>query len=296
MTDFDVTRISRHFYAGDGLRLHFLEYGLRIAPATPVVCLPGLTRTAEDFDRLAQAIVGAANGPRRRVIAIDYRGRGRSDWDPDWSRYNMQVEQQDILATLAAAEITNAIFIGTSRGGLHIMLLAAAQPRLLRAAVINDIGPVIEPAGLLRIKSYVGKLPPLASWSEAVDFLRHSACLHFTNVPEADWETYARQTFAEEDGRFRLRYDPALARTLDAFTPDAPPPEPLWPQFAALAGIPVLGIRGEHSDLLSPATFAEMGRRHPAFQSLVVEGQGHPPLLLDGPTISAITNFVARLP
>ncbi|HXF86783.1 MAG TPA: alpha/beta hydrolase [Xanthobacteraceae bacterium] len=296
MTDLSVSRISRHFYARDGLRLHFLEYGLRTAPATPVVCLPGLTRTAEDFDRLARAIAGAASAPRRRVVAVDYRGRGGSDWDPDWSHYNLAVEQEDILATLAAAEVTEAIFVGTSRGGLHIMLLAAARPQLLRGAVINDIGPQIEPAGLLRIKSYIGKLPPLTSWSEAIDFLRHNACLHFTSVPAEDWDAYARQTFAEEGGRFRLRYDPALARTLDAFTPESPPPEPLWPQFEALAGIPVLGLRGEHSDLLSSETFAEMGRRHPAFQSLVVEGQGHPPLLLDAPTISAIANFVARLP
>jgi pimeloyl-ACP methyl ester carboxylesterase len=296
MTDLSVSRISRHFYAHDGLRLHFLEYGLRTAPATPVVCLPGLTRTAEDFDRLARAIAGAANGPRRRVLAVDYRGRGGSDWDPDWSHYNLAVEQEDILATLAAAEVTDAIFVGTSRGGLHIMLLATARPQLLRGAVINDIGPLIERAGLMRIKSYIGKLPTLTSWSEAIDFLRQSACLHFTNVPAADWESYARQTFAEEDGRFRLRYDPALARTLDTFTPEAPPPEPLWPQFEALASIPVLGIRGERSDLLSAETFAEMGRRHPAFQSLVVEGQGHPPLLLDAPTISTIANFIARLP
>ncbi len=296
MTDSGVSRISRHFYAPDGLRLHFLEYGLRSAPATPVICLPGLTRTADDFDRLARAICGAADGRRRRVVAVDYRGRGGSDWDPDWSHYNLQVEHQDILATLAAAEVSSAIFIGTSRGGLHIMLLAAAQLALLRAAVINDIGPVIEPAGLMRIKSYVGKLPALTSWGEAIDFLRQSACLHFTNVPEADWEAYARQTFAEENGRFRLRYDPALARTLDGLTPESPPPEPLWPQFEALASVPVLGIRGEHSDILSPATFAEMGRRHPAFQSLLVEGQGHPPLLLDTPTISAIASFVARFP
>jgi pimeloyl-ACP methyl ester carboxylesterase len=296
MTESEVARISRHFYAPDGLRLHFLEYGSRTAPATPVVCLPGLTRPADDFDRLAQAIAGSAGGPRRRVLAVDYRGRGRSDWDPDWSHYSLPVEHQDILATLAAAEVTSAVFVGTSRGGLHIMLLAAANPALVRAAVINDIGPVIEPAGLLRIKSYVGKLPPLTSWRQAVDFLRQGACRDFANVPEADLETYARQTFAEESGRFRLRYDPALAHTLENFTPESPPPEPLWPQFEALANVPLLGIRGEHSDILSPATFAEMARRHPTFQSLVVEGQGHPPLLLDAPTISTIANFVAQVP
>jgi len=290
----DVNRISRFALASDGLRLHYLEYGPRFDPQTPVVCLPGLTRSAEDFDRLARGLAAPPGGRRRRILALDYRGRGRSGWDPDWTHYNPIIEQQDILATLAAAEVTNAIFIGTSRGALHIMMLGAAQPLLMRAAVINDIGPVIEPAGLMRIKSYVGKLPPLASWNDAVDFLRQNACAHFTDISEADWDTYARMTFAEENGQFKLRYDPALARTLDAVTADSPM-LPLWPQFEALANIPVFGIRGENSDILSPATFAEMSARHPAFEALVVKGQGHPPLLLDDPTNSAIVDFVDRI-
>jgi pimeloyl-ACP methyl ester carboxylesterase len=291
----EVTRISRLVRSSDRLRLHYLEYGPRFDPAPPVVCLPGLTRSAEDFDRLARALAAPPDGRRRRVLALDYRGRGRSDWDQDWTHYNPQIEHADILATLAAAEVTSAIFIGTSRGGLHIMLLAAAQPALLRAAVISDIGPVVEMAGLLRIKSYVGKLPALASWKQAIAFLRHSACLHFTDVPDTDWQTYARQTFAEQNGKFQLRYDPALARTLESITPDTPLP-PMWQQFEALRHIPVMGIRAENSDLLSAATFAEMARRHPAFRALEVKGQGHPPLLLDAPTIAAIVEFVDRVP
>jgi pimeloyl-ACP methyl ester carboxylesterase len=293
-TSLEANRTSRTALASDGLRLHYLEYGPRFDLQIPVVCLPGLTRSAEDFDRIARVLAAAPNGRGRRVLALDYRGRGRSDWDPDWTHYNLQVEHQDILATLAAAEVTNAIFIGTSRGGLHIMMLGALQPLLMRGAVINDIGPVVEMAGVMRIKSYVGKLPPLSSWKDAIDLLRKSACAYFTDVSREDWETYARQTFAEEGGRFALRYDPALARTLDAVTVDAPMP-PLWPQFEALAGIPVLGIRGENSDILSPETFAEMGRRHPRFEACVVKGQGHAPLLLDAPTISAIAEFVGRI-
>jgi pimeloyl-ACP methyl ester carboxylesterase len=290
----EVNRISRYASASDGLRLHYLEYGSPSDPATPVVCLPGLTRSAEDFDRLARMLAAPASGRGRRVLALDYRGRGRSGWDSDWQRYNLQVEQADILALLAAAEVTNAIWLGTSRGGLHIMLLAAARPELLRGAVINDIGPAIDTAGLLRIKSYVGKLPPLASWQDAIALLRAGACLHFTNLSDADWEMYARLTFAESNGQFRLRYDPALARTLDAITAESPMPN-LWPQYETLANKPVLGIRGENSDILSPATFAEMGKRNSAFQALVVKGQGHAPLLLDAPTITAITDFVDRV-
>jgi pimeloyl-ACP methyl ester carboxylesterase len=291
----EVNRISRFAHSFDGLRLHFLEYGPRSDPQTPVVCLPGLTRSAEDFDRLARVLATPPSGRRRRVLALDYRGRGRSDWDLDWTHYNLQVEHADILATLAAAEVANAIFIGTSRGGLHVMLLAAAQPSLIRGAVINDIGPAIEFAGVMRIKSYVGKLPPLTSWKNAIDFLRQNACAHFTNVTDSDWDTYARMTFVEERGQIKLRYDPTLARTLDAVTPDAPMPE-LWPQFEALANVPVLGIRGENSDILSPAIFAQMAARHPAFEKLIVAGQGHPTLLLDTPTNSAIAEFIERIP
>jgi pimeloyl-ACP methyl ester carboxylesterase len=276
-------------------RLHYLEYGSRHTSAPTVVCLPGLTRNAEDFDRLARVLAAPAGGRGRRVLALDYRGRGESGWDKDWRHYDLRFEQLDILETLTAADVTNAIFIGTSRGGLHIMLLAATRPSLLRGAVLNDIGPVVDITGLMRIKSYVGKQPRLKTWKEAIDFLRQGACLHFTNVNDADWKTYARQTFALKNGRIKLRYDPALARTLDAITPESPLPE-LWPQFEALKNVPVLGIRGENSDILSPSTFAEMRKRHPAFEQFVVKEQGHAPLLLDEPTISAIAEFVARVP
>jgi len=288
-------RISRFAFAPDGLRLHYFEYRSKFDPGAPVVCLPGLARTAEDFDRLARVLAAPGSGRRRRVLALDYRGRGDSAWDPDWTHYNLRVEHLDILATLTAAEVTNAIFIGTSRGGMHVMVLAAAAPLLLRGAVINDIGPVIEISGLMRIKGYVGNLSPLSSWKEAVELFRRMAGAHFTNVSDADWETYARQTFVEDHGRLQLRYDPALARTLEAVNADAQSPE-MWPQFEALANVPVLGIRGENSDILSPATFAEMAKRHPNFKSLIVKGQGHAPLLLDAPTISAIAEFVGRVP
>jgi pimeloyl-ACP methyl ester carboxylesterase len=293
--DSGVNRISRFTFAPDGLRLHYFEYGSKFDPGTPVVCLPGLARTADDFDRLARVLAAPATGQRRRILALDYRGRGSSAWDPDWTHYSLQTEHEDILTTLAAAEVTHAIFIGTSRGGLHVMALAATRPSLIRGAIINDIGPVIEPLGLMRIKSYVGNLPPLTSWKDAVDWLRKGASAHFTNVAETDWQTYARLTFSENGGQFQFRYDPALARTLETISADSPPPE-FWPQFEALANVPVLGLRGENSDLLSPATFAEMGKRHPAFQALIVKGQGHPALLLDTPTILAIADFVGRIP
>jgi len=274
------------------LRLHYLDYNTDGGGGTAVVCLPGLSRTAEDFDRLARSLAAPSGGRRQRVLSLDYRGRGLSGWDADPMHYALPVEHTDILTVLDAAGVASAVFIGTSRGGLHTMMMAAMQPQRLRAAVLNDIGPVIERAGVMRIKGYVGRLPSLRSWDDAVGLLRKTVGAHFTSLSDAEWEMFARLTYREEGGVFRLPYDPQLARTLDATTEDSPLPD-MWPQFEALANIPVLAIRGENSDILSAGTLADMARRHLRFQAHVVKGQGHPPLLLDAPTIAVIEAFVS---
>jgi pimeloyl-ACP methyl ester carboxylesterase len=274
----------------DGLRLHYVDHGPRDAATTPVVCLPGLTRSAEDFERLAQAL--AARG--RRVLALDYRGRGLSDWDPDWRRYCLDVEEADILATLEAAGVANAVVVGTSRGGLHAMRLAAHRPDILRAAVVNDIGPVIDADGLRRIKTYVGKLPSVASLPIALVALKLVAGQQFTALTQDEWEIFARSTFAEkEGGGLDLRYDPELSHALDSVGPNSGPVL-FWDEWKALTAFPTLVIRGGNSDLLSPETFAAMGDRNPLVERITVEGQGHAPLLLDAPTIETIAGFIER--
>lgn len=280
-----------HFIsAPDGLKLHYVEYGSSLDPGTPVVCLPGLTRTVEDFAVLAPAL--AFNGKRRRrVLALDYRGRGLSERDKDWSNYSVPVENADILSLLTAVGVSKAIVVGTSRGGLHAMTFAATRPTLLKAVVLNDVGPVVEPLGLMRIKSYVGKLPAPRNWAEAVDILKTTMSAHFTGLSAQDWDDYARTTFVEKDGKIVGRSDPKLAKTLDAVGPDMPRIE-LWPQFEALAQVPVLVVRGENSDLLSDETFQEMQKRSPNCQGWVTPGQGHAPLLADAPTIARIQDFV----
>ncbi len=280
---------SRFIHAADDLRLHYLDYGAPNAARLPLVCLPGLARTADDFWRVAEA------AQDRRVLALDYRGRGRSEWDKDWRRYDLAVEQADILAVLADAEVTRAVFLGTSRGGLHTMRIAKARPALVRAAILNDIGPKIEREGLLRIKRYVGKLPPLLRLAEAVALMRMTAAPQFAGVSAEEWEIYARQTFVERDGRVELRYDPALNHTLDAVTPDTEFEE-FWEPFEALAKVPILALRGETSDILSPEVFDEMARRAPLLERHTVPGQGHAPLLLDQPTIGRIMAFLDASP
>lgn len=279
---------SHHFRSADGLTLHYREYKPAGEPAlTPVVCLPGLTRTASDFALLARALAGSRTAPRR-VLAFDYRGRGLSDHAQDWRQYDLPTERSDLLIGLEHAGIPSAHFIGTSRGGLHVMALAPTHPELIRAVVLNDIGPVIEQDGLVRIKSYVGAAPDPGSIEEAVARLQRGAGAHF-DLSEPEWRYFAMTTFGGEDG-LKVRYDPDLARTLDALDLARGFPE-LWPQFDALAPAPLLAIRGDRSDLLSPSTFATMIARWPACQGWTVEGQGHAPLLADEPTVARIHAF-----
>ena len=200
----------------------------------PAVCLAGLTRNSADFGPLASALAAGHAGKKRRVLALDYRGRGLSDYDPDWKNYSLAVENSDVLSILTALEIDAAIFIGTSRGGLHTMLLSATRPAVLRGAVLNDIGPVLEPRGMARIRGYVGKLPAPRSIPDAVDLLKEMMSERFNGLSEADWEAYAKITFTDAVGRIGPRYDQNLMKTLIGLDLEQPLPS-MWPQFDGLA-------------------------------------------------------------
>lgn len=283
--------VSRFVRASDGLVLHARVYGAAPDRAWPVVCLPGLARTAHDFHALARLLASDPERPRR-VIALDYRGRGLSARDRNWRNYDVQVEMGDVLAVLAALGVGEAAVVGTSRGGLIAMALAAARPALLKAVVLNDIGPVVDGKGLIRIRGYVGKLPMPKTWDEAIDALQRLQGAQFPGLDREGWTTLARGTWTErEDGTLALAYDPALTKTLEALDLERSPP-PLWPLYEGLGHVPVLAVRGAHSDILSPATLAEMTARHPAAQAHVVEGQGHAPLL-EGALARRIADFIA---
>jgi pimeloyl-ACP methyl ester carboxylesterase len=285
---------NRFFSASDGLRLHLRDYGSPLDPGLTVVCLPGLTRNAADFGPLASALAsGLAGGRRRRVLALDYRGRGLSDYDRDWKNYSLPVENDDILSVLTAAGVERAIFVGTSRGGLHAMLLSATRPTAIAGVVLNDVGPVLEPRGLARIRSYVGKLPPPTSEADAIDLLKRLMSQQFNGLSESDWAAFAKISFADDKGRYGARYDPNLMKAIEVFDLEQPPPA-LWAQFDGLRNVPLMIIRGGNSDLFSPDTLAEMARRHPGCETYVVEGQGHAALLLDAASIEKIASFVAR--
>ncbi len=231
--------------AQDGLRLHVCEYGLRTAPTLPVVCLPGLARTVADFDSLAPFLANDRRG--RRVIAIDSRGRGQSDYDKNPENYNVATELGDVVTILAALGIGQAVFVGSSRGGLLTMLLAVSHPTAIAGAVLHDIGPVIEPKGLARIKSYVGKLPQPRSFAEGSEILRRLFSAQFPKLTAQDWLTAARRTWKTSNGELAPTYDIRLAQTLSEIDIERPLP-PMWAEFGALARVPVLVIRGGNSD------------------------------------------------
>lgn len=280
-----------YFTSRDGLRLYGRHYRAATPSGTrPVVCLAGLTRNSRDFHSVALALSQEHASPRD-VFTLDTRGRGFSENDDNWKNYAVPVEMQDVIDFMTMLELREAGIIGTSRGGLIAMVLAAAQPTLVGAVVLNDIGPVIEMEGLARIAGYVGRVPLPKNWADATRIVRDLAQRDFPNITDADAEDIAHQFFNEKNGKPVSSYDSKLAKCLSVL--DGPMPK-LWPQFEALKRLPLLVIRGGNSDLLSEETVEEMQRRHPNMTSITVPAEGHAPLLRDVPTISAIASFFAK--
>jgi pimeloyl-ACP methyl ester carboxylesterase len=265
-------------HAPDGIRIHARDYGERASERLPVVCLAGLSRNARDFHALAESLSQHRHRPRR-VVAIDYRGRGRSDWDPNWQNYDVRIETTDILAVLDALGVAEAVFVGTSRGGLCTMALSAMRPGALRGAVLNDVGPVLEATGLLRIRQTVGKLPPPRSLEEAADMLRRTSDARFPALSDEDWLALAAGSWrtpiagAKPGAPLEPSFDPAIMRPLADLDLEAPLP-PLWPLFDALAHVPVLAIRGESGMMPQEP---ELRARFPHLKMSVhtVPGTGH---------------------
>jgi pimeloyl-ACP methyl ester carboxylesterase len=278
-----------HFTSRDGLRLYARHYPVAGARRRPLVCLAGLTRNSRDFHDLARALA-TPDADGRNVYALDYRGRGRSQHDPNWRNYSILIELNDVLDFMIVKGLQHAAVIGTSRGGILAMLMAVIRPAAVGAVILNDIGPVIEPDGLARIAAYVGRVPLPADWAEATRMVRDINRRQFPAVPEGQWAELARQYFNDDNGLPTPAYDPALAKALAQMT--AIPG--LWPQFAALANVPMLVLRGEHSDILSAATLQDMHQRHPRLEAVTVSGEGHAPLLKDAHSIRTIADFLQR--
>ncbi|WP_075215901.1 alpha/beta fold hydrolase [Mongoliimonas terrestris] len=279
--------------AADGTRLGGTIREPAGAAGRPVLCLPGLTRNGRDFETLAAAL--SSGDHPRTVVTMDFRGRGRSAY-ADPATYRPDVEAADVVAGLDSLGIETPAIVGTSRGGIVTMILAATAPARVGPVVLNDIGPVIETAGLAAIASRMNLTlgHAITTWDEAVADLKATMGLTFTTLSDEDWTAVARAMYREDaDGRPVLDYDPRLFDAFATFDPAKGLP-PFWPAYLALGDRPVMVIRGEASDLLSEATVAEMAAKLPHVTVLRVPHQGHAPTLTDAPTIAAVRAFLDR--
>jgi pimeloyl-ACP methyl ester carboxylesterase len=292
-TEDDLRPRELHYSAADGLKLFARDYGDPVSPWLPVVCLSGLARTGRDFHLLALHLAQHRHRPRR-VIVFDYRGRGRSEWDPDPTGYNPLTELSDVLTGMAALGIGRAAIVGTSRGGIIGMLMALGHPAAVAGLVLNDVGPALEARGLARIKSYVGRTPTPDDWHDAAQILRRLHSGQFTEWNDADWDFFARLTYRDEAGSPVADYDPALANALAGIELDQPIPT-MWDEFRALRDIPVLVVRGANSDLLAAETVARMAAEHPRLDTVTVAGEGHAPLFRRSSMLARISAFITAI-
>lgn len=271
------------FTTKDGTKLAYQDQGTGL----PLLCLSGLTRTMGDFDYLRPHL------PSLRLIRMDYRGRGASDWAGDWANdYTVLREAQDVLELLDHLGLAQVAVLGTSRGGLIGMALAAmARPRLL-GLCLNDVGPVIERAGLLRIFNYLGRNPAAKTFADMAAKLP-SVMTGFANVPPDRWLAEARLHYKDTETGLKITYDPALR---DAFLAgfDGPSVD-LWPLFDACAGLPLALIRGANSDLLSLETVAQMQARRPDMLFATVPDRAHIPFLDEAESIALIHAFLEKV-
>lgn len=279
-----------YFTSRDGLRLHVRHYPVAESPLRPALCLPGLTRNALDFHILAQHLMDPMRH-QRDVYCIDYRGRGKSECDPDWRNYSPYIECLDVLDFMTLQGLHDAAIVGTSRGGIIAMIMATMRPTSVGAVVLNDIGPAIERDGLARIIGYVGRIPVPATWDEAGALLREINQRDFPIIDDDEWLDVARQWFNDEGGLPKQGYDSNLAKAITNLDLHSDIPS-MWPQFRALSRTPVLSLRGENSDILSSETVRTMADMHSGMQVMNVSGQGHAPLLRDAETVSRISQFL----
>lgn len=276
---------ERTLSAQDGLALYYRDYGDPMSPAVPVLCLTGLTRNSKDYHDLATRL-----SPSRRVICPDYRGRGRSDHDANPRNYRPATHIDDIRHLMVATGLHRAIVIGTSFGGMLAMGMALAAPGSLRAVVLNDIGPDVAADGLKRIMAYIGTDRPQPDWDSAVAEMKRMFPTLSCSTG-AEWLDAAQATWrGGADGLLHYDWDVRLAGTLARARRGIDP----WTLFRGLAGIPVLALRGELSDVLSHETFVRMASKHGDLTAVTIPGCGHPPRLVEPAAMEALDDFLAR--
>lgn len=279
---------DRFWQSAEGLRLHYRDYeGPRDTP--PILCIPGLTRNARDFEPVAERYAG-----RWRVICVELRGRGLSEHDPEPGRYSPEYYVADILKLLDQEGIADAVFVGTSLGGICTMLLASTDSDRIAGAVLNDIGPQIDSAGLDRIAGYVGREVFFPSWEEAISLLSDRNRAMFPRWQQGDWEKFAHRVLIETPKGIGFDYDMKIAGNFRAAAEG--PRAANWDLYEALAGRPVLVLRGALSDLLAPDVAGQMVERLSGdAQLLVVPDVGHTPTFEEPEVQQAMDRLLERV-
>ena len=287
----DVDAAERYadctFVVRDGLKLHYRDYaGSNDKP--PILCLHGLTRNSRDFSDFAERY-----SPEYRVLALDFRGRGQSDYDPLPMRYSPLTYAGDVIELLDQLGLREAIFVGTSLGGLVTMSIAAIARDRITATILNDVGPDVDPSGIGRILTYVGNDRRFKSWDEAADAIAANYGASFHRYTHDDWVKMAKRNCCEENGEIRFDYDMAIA---EPFKTAGPAPQvDLWPFFEALGSKPLLVIRGENSDLLTATTTEKMKIVVPDVKVVTIPGVGHAAELNEPEAVAAIDAFLASV-
>ncbi|PRY25429.1 pimeloyl-ACP methyl ester carboxylesterase [Aliiruegeria haliotis] len=277
--------MTQFFTTTDGLKLAYDDRG----SGHPVLCLPGLSRNMADFEPVVDQFADKA-----RIIRLDLRGRGQSDHDPDYHNYNTIREGQDVLELLDHLGLANVTILGTSRGGLIAMGLAMGHPDRLQGVIFNDIGPVVEPAGLAHIFGYLGVVPEYRDHEDAAHKMAHAMAPDFANVPHETYLRHARALYAETESGVALRYDPLLRQSIMEQAADGALPD-IWPLFDALKGFPTALIRGANSNILSAETAAEMCRRQPDMFFAEVPDRGHVPFLDEPEAVAVIDAYLEQI-
>lgn len=268
------------FTSSDGLSLFYTDDGAGL----PVLCLPGLTRTTQDFQYVTPHL------PPCRLIKMDYRGRGQSDFDPKWQNYILPIEVRDVMELMDHLSLNAVAILGTSRGGLNAMGLAATAPGRLLGAALNDVGPELNPDGLSDIMVYLGRKPVARNHAEAAAALPY-VLKTFQNVPAERWLNEAQTHFIETGDGLDITYDPHLR---DAVEMGGKVPD-LWPFFDALAGKPLCLIRAAQSELLTAETAQKMQDRRPDMIHATVPGRGHIPFLDEPESVAAIRMWMEKM-
>ena len=277
---------SHYFQSPDGLRLFYREYG-RQHPGVAVLCMGGLTRNSRDFEDLAPRLA-----QRYRVLAPDFRGRGFSDWDPNWRNYHPATYADDMVRLLDEAAVERAVLVGTSLGGLVSMILAARAGERVAGVMLNDVGPELAPEGAARVIATAGRAAPVEDWEQAVHRCRETYGLAWRDLSDDVWLRLAQRGYREDEvGVPRLDMDPKIS---DALQEHGGLPLDPWQLFEAMSATPAIVIHGVLSDILSDDIVLRMQARKPDLKHVPVANRGHPPLLDEPEALAAIDAFVSE--